>query len=624
MCGISGVIAGPNQAARYPLSILSMGEALEHRGPNFVGHYISPIGNVLFNHRRLSLVGLDGRSTVITIPKKGNPKHAVALVFNGEIYNFRELKQEFVAKGYTSVSPSDFEVIIFAYQEWGEDCVDHLIGEFAFVLYDEETGKTFMARDRTGVRPLFYAFHNDEFLFASEPKAILEYPGVSREIDRTAVAEYLLMSHAFAAGNQNERSSFYQAIKQFPPAHRAVLGGTELQFTRYWDLPMDTPKEPDQPERGIREALSRSVAARVPDELPVAIALSGGLDSSVIAALAVQSKNPEDVTAFSVRYTGDANDDYRHAEIMARHCGIKLVDATVTPEMMTEYIDRCIEANDGPVDSIRRVGMYANYETMRKHGFKVALIGEGSDEFNLGYYHKFPGLKLDLEICASADNLKNAFLRRADYVREFFTDAFLAQISFDEIIDDIVAHNYTAAPSDDPMDRMQYFYARRFLQYLEDGNDRAAMASSVEARVPFVDPEVITASLAVPREQNIADDNEKMALRKAFADLLPPEIANRQKAPFPANEDLASHSLIAAEFRAAIAAASGGVWQLFNRARFERLADDYEQLIAELREQGGGKQLVSWLSLGENVSLRTNQIFSFLTLLRWITNNQLV
>jgi len=617
MCGISGIISNTKEI-KHPLSILGMGVILQHRGPDFLGHYISPEGDVIFSHRRLSLVGLDGRSTVITIPKKDNPHFQIAIVFNGEIYNFKELKKYFATKGYISVSPSDFEVIIFAYQEWGEKCVDHLIGEFAFVLFDEETGKKFMARDRTGVRPLFYSFVDDEFLFASEPKAILKYPGVKNDIDNSSIAEFLLMSHSFAAGNQNERSSFFKDIKQFPPGYYAFLEDDKLIFTEFWDVPITAEKKAKGSEKDLEKTLTKSVEDRITDELPMAVALSGGLDSSIVASLAVKLKGAKEITGFCLQYSGDENEDYKHAKIVAEYLGIKLLGATVTPQMMIEYINRCIVANDGPVDSIRRIGMLANYEAMREAGFKVALIGEGSDEFNLGYYHKFPGLKLDKEICDSAESLKQAFLTRVNYVKEFFTDEFLAQISFDEIVDSIIATNYSKCSSNDPIDRMQYFYAKRFLQYLEDGNDRAAMTSSIEARVPFVDPDFIKAALSVPIEKNITEDNEKMALRKAFEDILPKEVAYRKKLAFPANEDLTSHKRIAQEFRRTISRSPEKVWEIFNKNRFEKLSDDFDHLLSGLEKNGNGKSLVSWLPLSEPVSLRTNQVFSFLTLLRWL------
>jgi len=617
MCGICGIISN-NGEVKNALSILAMGEVLQHRGPDFRGHYLAPYGNVIFSHRRLSLVGLDSRSTVITIPKKNSPQHEIALSFNGEIYNFKELKEYFTSQGYKSVSPSDFEVIIFAYQEWGECCVDHLIGEFAFVLFDEETGKKFIARDRTGVRPLFYAYTENEFIFASEPKALLKFPDISNAIDLNSVAEYMLMTHSFAAGNQDNTSSFFKDIKQFPPAHYAFLENNKLYAKEYWDVPISASLE-SKTDTSLKQALAKSVKDRVPEELPVAVALSGGLDSSVIAALVSQYKDKQDLTAFCVQYAGDANEDYKHAKIMAEHLKIELKGPVITPQNMIELINRCIVANDGPVDSIRRMGMFANYEAARAAGFKVLLIGEGADEFNLGYYHSFPGLKLDKNICSTAELLKDAFVNRSHYVQDFFQEDYREEISFESLIDTIVEKYYSKCSSEDALDKMQYFYAKRFLQYLQDGNDRAAMANSIEARVPYVDPDLIAVSLQIPVEDNITEDSEKMALRKAFADLLPEQIVNRQKSPFPANEDLTSHRMIAKEFKRAIATAREKVWGIFKKERFQKLSEDFDELLDALEEsEKGAKDLIAWLPLSEPVSLRTNHIFSFLTLLRWV------
>jgi asparagine synthase (glutamine-hydrolysing) len=420
MCGISGIVSTLHELKR-PLSILKMGASLQHRGPDHLGHYIAPAGNIIFSHRRLSLVGLDGRSTVITIPKRDNPQHQVALVFNGEIYNFRELKNFFATRGYISVSPSDFEVIIFAYQEWGQACVEHLHGEFAFVLYDEESAKMFMARDRTGVRPLYYAFVEGEFLFASEPKALLKQARELNQLDLRTTAEFLLMTHAFAAGSPSDSASFYANIKQFPPAHCAELKDGRLNLKRYWSLPfVDDVELPTASSRSLHDSLSESIKLRIPDELPVAVALSGGLDSSIVAAVLTQHKSSNQIEAFCVQYEGDSNPDFEFAEIVAKHLGIKLSGPVISPQNFMEGINRCIVANDGPVDSIRRMGMLANYEVMRSAGYKVALIGEGSDEFTLGYYHNFPGLKLDQELCSTAEALSSAFVGRANYIKTFF------------------------------------------------------------------------------------------------------------------------------------------------------------------------------------------------------------
>ncbi|MBI2448568.1 asparagine synthase (glutamine-hydrolyzing) [Candidatus Microgenomates bacterium] len=621
MCGITGIV-NHKEKVLNPIAITDMSDELKHRGPDSRGTYISPEGRVVFGHRRLSLVGLDKKATIMSIPKKADGHFEVAIVFNGEIYNFRELKKYFQKRGYISVSPSDFEVIVFAWQEWGVKCVDHLTGEFAFVLYDEESKEIFMARDRTGVKPLFYGWtKNKEFVFGSEPKAILRYPDIDKTIDYASVAEFLLMGHTFAAGNQSERASYYRNIHQLPPAHRALVDEKGVHLTRYYDLPIGRENKGDN-KKTIKKLLTQSVEDRLPDEVPTSIGLSGGLDSSIIAALAKRSKKAKKLLASCVSYMGDPNEDYKHAKILAKKDKIKLVGPVISSKEMMATIDECIWSLDGPVDSIRRMGMHANYKKIHDEGYRATLIGEGADEFNLGYYHKFPGLKLDKEYCKSAKSLKKMFRLRAEYVERFFTKEFLRKISFDQIIDAIIKENYERCPSSDPIKRMQYFYAKRFLQYLEDGNDRASMSHSVEARLPFVDPDLIKASLAVPQEQNIVNGNEKNILREAFKDILPKEIYKRVKMPFPANESMEFHKMLSLEFAKEIKNADRGVWSVLSKKFVSQMSLNFQKRIVELEKQygknKGGGFLTAWLPIGQSVTIRTNQVFSVLTLIRWL------
>ena len=374
MCGITGIINFKDRV-RHPISIVNMQASLKHRGPDAHSDYFSEDGSVIFGHRRLSLVGLDNRATVMSIPKKNNPKLEVAIVFNGEIYNFKKLKKYFSAKGYASVSPSDFEVIIFAWEEWGVNCVDHLIGEFAFVLYDEETKQVFMARDRTGVKPLFYSITKQgEFIFGSEPKAVLSYPDVIKAPDCSSIAEFFLMTYTFAAGNQNEKSSYYKNIKQFPPAHKALLDKNRFHISRYYNLPFSSKLNRKGNITRIKKLLTKSVSDRIPEEVPISIGLSGGLDSSIICALMKRNKKSKKILASCIRYTGDSNEDYKHAKILAKKDKIRLVGPNISPKDMINKINACINATDGPVDSIRRMGMHANYETIKKYSYKTTLI----------------------------------------------------------------------------------------------------------------------------------------------------------------------------------------------------------------------------------------------------------
>lgn len=624
MCGIVGIIRADGKV-EDPMAILSMRESLKHRGPDSKATYISPDGKVVFGHRRLSLVGLDRKATIMSIPKKNNFKHEVAIIFNGEIYNFKELKQYFTKKGYVSVSPSDFEVIIFAWQEWGKKCVDHLIGEFVFIVYDEETKEVFIARDRTGVKPLFYATSKSgELIFGSEPKAVLAHPGISKEIDHSSIAEFLLMGHTFAAGSHNERSSYFKDVKQFPPAHYATFNTKGLNFTRYYELPFTAKPEKNKQKNieRIKTALTNSVADRIPKEVPVSIGLSGGLDSSIIAAVTRRNHYSYGMLASCVRYTGDSNEDYKHAKLLAKIDGFKLVGPVLSPSDMIGLIDDCIRSADGPVDSIRRMAMLSNYKELASHGYRATLIGEGADEMHLGYYHKFPGLKVDKEFCKTAASVRQLFSGRVDYVKSFFTSSFLKTVDFKSIIKEIVKENYERCKVNDPVVRMQHFYAKRFLQYLEDSNDRASMSNSVEARLPFLDPELIKASLAVPQEQNVTVDSEKEVLRAAFKDILPREIYRRNKAAFPANEDMELHKKIAKTFEKEIRSANPKTWKILDKKFLLQLNKKFNKRISELeREFGknkGGHILTSWLAISGPVDLRTNQIFSALTLIRWL------
>ncbi len=613
MCGIVGIIGQEVQVADTH-KIKSMADAVLHRGPDDEAYYRSPNGKIVFGHRRLSIVGLDDRPTVMSIAKKNNPLHRIAIVFNGEIYNYKQLKQTFSERGYRSVSPSDFEVIVFAWEEWGEKCVDHLEGEFAFVLYDEETDDIFMARDRTGVKPLFYGTRDDRFYFASEPKGILAaWPKEARKINNGAVGEFILGAHAFAAGTPRLGSSFFEGIYALPPGHCARIENGAIKLRQYWDLPFADTDEALAPTADeIRDVMTKAVLDRVPDETDVCIGLSGGLDSSIVASVVAASGREQRVSAASVNYSDEMNADFEHAKYLAHEKGIELFATEITKESLLADIDRCIVAMDGPLDTIRRMAMLANYRTMHEQGYKVALIGEGSDEFNLGYYHTFPGLKIDVGALATPEAFQDTLRARAEFVKHYFSPETLLTFDFEGIIQHTVDNDYLPCKSSNPLIRMQYFYAKRFLTFLEDSNDRVAMANSVEARLPFVDRAVIETCVRVPVRENVTDTLEKMALRHAFAGIVPEKNLNREKAPFPASRNKKMYKLLLGLFREEMVNASAGVWSMLNKQSLEKLADRFDAAITR-----GDDTLGKWLRMRGDVDVRTSQVMAFLTLLRW-------
>jgi len=252
----------------------------------------------------------------------------------------------------------------------------------------------------------------------------------------------------------------------------------------------------------------------------------------------------------------------------------------------------------------------------------AALIGEGADEFNLGYYHKFPGLKIDRDKCDTPEKFRKLMRARVRYVASFFTPDFRKKVSFKKIIARTIREYYEKCPSHDPLQRMQYFYAKKFLQYLEDQNDRASMANSVEVRLPYVDHEVIAASLAIPPEENISDHEEKKVLRRAFKHLLPKQISQRKKSPFPANEDLEVHKQIQKLFEKTIQNAPQSTWNMLNKKAVLQLNNNYKKRIKELETKfgkgKGGEYLNAWLPISVNIKIRTSQVLCWMTIIRWM------
>lgn len=615
MCGIVGTISARLKSSNHD-EIKMMADAVIHRGPDAEAYYESPNGKIAFGHRRLSIVGLDEKPTVMSITKKMNPNHRIAIVFNGEIYNYKELKTQFVDLGYSSISPSDFEVIVFAWEEWGENCVDHLGGEFAFVIYDEETDEVFMARDRTGVKPLFYGCLDGKFYFASEPKGILAaWPKSVRRVNHEAIAEFILGAHTFAAGTPRLGSSFFEGIETLKPGYCAKVVDGVVIDRQYWDLPFADFDVIDAPStKEIHDAVTKSILDRIPEETGVAIGLSGGLDSSIVACVVANSGTRQKFGAASVKYNDESNADFEHATSLAEKMKMKLSATIISKESLLADIDKCVIAMDAPFDTVRRMAMLANYRTIHNNGFKVALIGEGSDEFNLGYYHSFPGLKKDIASLETAEAFRRTLRGRTDIVGRYFASDAQDTIDFDGIIDHTMNEDYLACKSQNPLIRMQYFYAKRFLTFLEDSNDRMAMANSIEARLPFVDRNVIEMCVRIPVGENVTEDLEKMALRKAFEGIVPEENRIRSKAPFPASKNMEMYSMLLDVFRKEIDRAPMDFWDLLNRKEVVNLADRFQAAVDEKRIG-----LDSWLPMTGAIDVRVSQVMAFLTLIRWYT-----
>lgn len=623
MCGINGSI---NFLVEKDVKqiINSMNDSLAHRGPDGEGIFVSQNKKAVLGHRRLSIVDLArGAQPMI----KEDDETEYAIVFNGEIYNHRELRKELEKKGYKFSTTSDTEVLLTAYIEWGEKCLDKLIGEFAFAVYDGLKNYVFFARDRTGVKPFYYTLMKDgSFIFSSEPKGILGYPGFKKEPDYETIADYFLGMLTFAAGNAALDKSFFKGISSLNPGYYGSFSKQGLKLKQYWDIPINDSKPQKRDYVSLmRKEVENTTISMLPDEVKFGTALSGGLDSSILTSLAAKNIKGQ-LTSSSIKYKGDTkNPDYEHAQILANRYGIKLITPNLTPEKMIKDIDFMIKAMDEPHDTIRQLGMIANYRTLHEAGCKVVLTGEGADEFNLGYYHKFPGLKLDKEECSTSKRFRALWRKRVPHASQYFNKTFLKHVNFEKVIDYNVSNYYDKCKSKDSVKKMQYFYAKKFLKFLQDANDRCSMANSVEARLPFVSRDVVGLCLQIPPEINLQNNSEKFVLRNAFKDMLPEQIFKRAKSPLPANEDMTLHKLISKELDKNIKKADPKIWRILNKNYLLKLNQTFKNRIKELEKihgKGrGAEYLTAWLPISSEVEIRTNHVFSVLTFMRWFEMN---
>jgi len=626
MCGINGIINFSSPIKNSLKIVKSMNQCLDHRGPDDKGTFISKNKNIVFGHARLSIVDVKRGHQPIIEKHKGNE---YAITFNGEIYNHNELGEELRKKGYKFKTHSDTEVILKSYLEWGNKCVNKFVGAFAFAIYDGKKNLVFMARDRTGIKPYYYSLLEDgTFLFSSEPKGILGYPGFRKEPDNETIADYFLGMLTFAAGNAGLNRSFFKGILGFNPGTYAIFDKNGLKIKEYWDVPIHTKKLHDKRKNFVKELgrkVEKAIKIRLPDEVKFGTALSGGLDSSIITAVADDNFDGK-FNSSSIKFKGDAkNPDFEHAKILAKQRGIKLLTPNLTAEKMISDVDFMIKAMDEPHDTIRQLGMLANYRTLHKAGCKVVLTGEGADEFNLGYFHKFPGLKLDKEACATSKKFRSLWKKRVPHCSQYFTKDFLGSVNFDKVIDYNVSNYYDRCKSKNSVERMQYFYAKKFLKFLQDANDRCSMANSVEARLPFCDHNVVKIALEVPMQENLKGGTEKFVLREAFKEVLPKEIYERRKAPLPANEEMKLHKLVAKELDKNIKSAPAGVWSILDKRYISQLNKVFKERIKELEKKlgrgRGGEYLTAWLPISQEVEIRTNHVFSVLTFIRWYQMN---
>ena len=571
MCGIAGYFGNPGEAIPPRILLERMLGELRHRGPDGEGIHCGDEAGLA--HTRLSIIDLAAGAQPMS-----NDDGTIWITFNGEIFNYIELRDELIARGHKFRTSSDTEVIIRLYEAMGTACVERLNGDFAFAIWDASRRQLMLARDRMGVRPLFYTFHRNTLYFASEVKSLLQAPGLTPELDPFALDQIFTFWFALAP------RTIFKDILELPPAHVLIARPDHVETRRYWSLGF-----PDAAEAGgdarsetviaeeVRALLTDATRIRLRSDVPVGSYLSGGLDSSLVTALASQLA-PDRLRTFSVRFDTPEYDETGFQLEMAEALGTEHSAIMCRPADIAASFPAVIRHAERPILRTAPAPLYLLSRLVREEGFKVVLTGEGADEV-FGGYDIFKEAKLR-RFCARQPDSRfrpRLFRRLYSYLPKLQaqSDAYLKAFfatDLDATDDPLFSHlprfrttagakqlfsadlkralagydaldDLRAGLPDDfsrwhPLSQAQYLETAYLLPgyILSSQGDRVAMANAVEGRFPFLDHRVVEFAARIPPRLKLRGLKEKHILRKAAQDLLPPSIAERPKKPYRAPE----------------------------------------------------------------------------------------
>lgn len=515
MCGISGII-NLDKKKESDRNIRQMIKTLEHRGPDDTGYHLDE--NISLGFARLSIIDLSKRGH----QPMSNEDGSVWVVFNGEIYNFASLREK-LDKKHEFRSKTDTEVIVHGYEEWGEKILDKIEGMFGLAIYDKKKEKVIIARDRIGKKPLFYYKNNDKFIFGSEFRSIIKIIS-KKDIELDERTLKLWNGFPYLADNEN---TLVKKIKKIPPGHYLVYKDKKIDIKKYWDLKIDkrvSKLSLEEATRELEELLTKSVNDRMIADVPVGILLSGGLDSSVITALA--KKKNKDITTLTASFD-DVIDESSFAKVVSDHLGAKQTFLKVSPGNVARDIEKLIWMFDDL--STSDGGLITTYflaNEIRKKGIKVALVGEGSDEIFAGYSWFGLGVK---PLVMLPDTIKNMayywiimrslkpkfYFNYSKVLKEHMGEAgrssYLQKINYNEI---------------------KYSLPNHYCMKVDKGTSGA----SIEARTPYLNHKVVEFAYSLPDEYKLAGSyfdkkrtNEKFILRKIADKYLPKNISQRKK-----------------------------------------------------------------------------------------------
>lgn len=567
MCGISGILSLDNKKVNaLGSSVELMNRMQKHRGPDGQKSWLHNDEIIGFGHQRLSIIDLSTGDQPMT-DESGN-----TICYNGEIYNYIELKNELKA-GYSFKTSSDTEVILAAYQKWGEDCVNHLRGMFAFALWDEKKHKLFCARDRFGIKPFYYTVHKGIFYFSSEAKTLLPFMDEIRT-NINALKDYLFFQLCLG------ESTLFEGINELSPAHRLTIEKGKITISKYWEVyyNLDFEHKYKYFEEKIISLIEDSVKVHCRSDVPVGAYLSGGVDSGIISSLAVHQRSGEEFMAFSGKFSyGDSYDESYYAQKLAEMRGMRLLEVDITHQDFIDSIRNVIYHLDYPVAGPGSFPQYHVSKLAAKHR-KVVLGGQGGDEI-FGGYTRYLLAYFEQCIKGAIDGtLKNgnfivtyesiipnlvALQNYKPLMKDFFKEGLFDAIDkryfrlinrssdmgneikwgelggYDPFVTFQNIFNGNNVGKESYFDKMTHFDFKTLLPGLLQVEDRMSMAHGLESRVPFLDHELVEFAATIPSNIKFKDGSLKMLLVNSMKHTLPKEITERKNKmgfPVPLNE----------------------------------------------------------------------------------------
>lgn len=579
MCGIVG-IASKSGDNNIPAGLVEkMNDLISHRGPDGSGIFFGE--GFSMGHKRLSIIDLAGGAQPML-----NSDQSIVVSYNGEIYNYRTLRDQLEKEGHRFRTESDTEVLLHGYEQWGMDLVMELEGMFAFALWEKNKRRLILARDRLGVKPLYWTLVNDQLIFASEIKSILACPNVERRANPDAISSYLTFRQS--VGDQ----TFFQGIERLSPGHYLIFENGLLKKIKYFELPLNQNEE-DLGENfyleKTTELLRESISKRMMSDVPLGAFLSGGLDSSLLVA-SMSKERSDPVKTFSIGYDVDGYNEGKFAKIASEHCKSSHHEIKLKQKDFFDEWSSLIQKRDTPLSIPHEIPLYQMSKELKKH-ITVVLSGEGADEL-FGGYGRVQRSPMDWKKVVFAKKILGSSIvegmarrfPKSHYFRQFekishmdhffnaynwipfeekwdlFSNDFNDQIQKDKKTIGFFSQIFDEIQHIDPYDRVLHVFEKVHLSCLLERLDMMTMAASVEARVPFVDnQELLEFVIKMPFKYKIrwksifsraratvhssfkcSDwlDTNKYLLRKIGSSYLPPEIAYRKKLGFPTPLDI--------------------------------------------------------------------------------------